>query len=78
VETEFAQVANLEGTEMVKGGGATAESVAECGYKAMMAQKLVVINETKLSIILQWIVPLLPRRWVLQMGDDLQSKKLKD
>lgn len=74
VETEFASVANLEGTELVNGGGATAESVAELGYESMMAEKLVVINTTKLSILLQWIIPFLPRRMVLKMSDDLQSK----
>ena len=74
VETEFAQVANLEGTSMIEGGGASAESVAKCGYDAMMAEKLVVINETKLSILLQWVIPFLPRRMVLKMASDMQEK----
>jgi short-subunit dehydrogenase len=75
VETEFAQVANLEGTQVVAGNGATAESVAKCGYDAMMKERLVIINETMLSIMLQWIIPLMPRRMVLKMADDLQKKK---
>jgi len=74
VETEFAQVANLKGTAMTDGGGATAESVAKCGYDAMMKEKLVIINETKLSILLQWIIPLLPRRTVLKIAGDMQEK----
>jgi short-subunit dehydrogenase len=74
VETEFAQVANLEGTKMLEDGGATAVSVAKCGYDAMMAEKLVIINETKLSIVLQWIIPLMPRRMVLKIADDMQKK----
>lgn len=75
VETEFAQVANLAGTSMVEdGNGATAESVAIIGYDAMMAQKLVVINEYKLSFLLQWVIPLLPRRWVLKLAESLQAK----
>lgn len=74
VETEFAKVANLEGAAMLEGGGATAESVAVCGYDAMMAEKLVVVNEWKLSFLLQWIIPFLPRRWVLKMGESLMEK----
>ena len=41
----------------------------------MMAEKLVVVNEWKLSFLLQWIVPFLPRRWVLKLGETLSEKK---
>jgi len=75
VETEFAKAANLEDTAMVKGGGATAESVAKCGYDAMQAGKLVAINDLKLSFLMQWFLPLLPRRMVLKIVGDTQSKQ---
>lgn len=75
VETEFAQVANSEGAAMLEGGGATAESVAACGYDAIMAEKLVVVNTWKLSLLLQWIVPLLSRRWVFELDESLSEKK---
>lgn len=74
VETEFVDVAGLNDTQMVESGGASAESVAEIGYDAMMAKKLVVINEWGLSFLLQWIIPLLPRRMVLKMADNMQAK----
>mmetsp|Transcript_34274 Transcript_34274/g.69131 ORF Transcript_34274/g.69131 Transcript_34274/m.69131 type:complete len:264 (-) Transcript_34274:3226-4017(-) len=76
VETEFAEVAKLDGTAMIDGQrGATAESVAKCGYDAMMKERLVVINETFLSIMLNWIVPFLPRRSVLKMmGSQMQKE----
>ena len=74
VETEFSQVANLEGTDLVKDGGATAASVAKHGYDAMMKGKLVTVNQLSLSILTQWIVPLLPRRMALKMVDKMQSK----
>ncbi len=74
VETEFAKVANLEGTNMLKGGGATAESVAKFGYDAMMRGDLVSINDRQLNVLLNWIVPLLPRRMVLNMVERNQSK----
>ena len=74
VETEFAATANLEGTNLIKGGGATAESVARHGYDAMMSGKLVTINERPLSFMLNWIVPFLPRRQVLKMVAKMQAK----
>ena len=74
VETEFAQTANLEGTSMVNAGGATAKSVAKHGYDAMRMGQLVTINQPSLSFLMQWIVPLLPRRMVLRMVDNSQSK----
>jgi len=74
VETEFAQAANLEGTDLVKGGGATAASVAKHGYDAMMKGKLVTVNQLSVSFLTQWVVPLLPRRIALKMVDKMQSK----
>lgn len=74
VETEFADVANLGGTELVK-SGATPESVAQCGYDAMMDGKLVAFNEAKLNLMMQWIIPLLPRRMVLTMIEKMQTKQ---
>lgn len=74
VETEFAKAANLEGTQMVKAGGATAKDVARIGYRAMMKGQLVAINDPKLAFLLNWIVPFLPRRMVLSMVAKGQSK----
>lgn len=74
VETEFAAVANLEGAKMVKNGGATAASVAKVGYDAMARGRLLAINEAGLSFLLNWVVPLLPRRMVLKMMHDFQAK----
>jgi len=73
VETEFAKIADLDGTNLTK-GGATAASVAKFGYQAMKRGALVAINEARLSFMMQWIVPLLPRRIVLKMISDMQSK----
>ena len=74
VETEFAKSANLEGAKMLESGGASAESVAKHGYDAMMRGKLVTINQTSLSLLLNWIAPLLPRRRVLKMVSQAQTK----
>ena len=74
VETEFAKVADMEETGLAKSGGRSAESVAKHGYDAMMAGKLVTINEFGLSILMNWIVPMLPRRMALKMVDRMQDK----
>ncbi len=74
VETGFADAANLGGTGLVKGGGATAKAVAKIGYDAMKQGRLVVVNETMLGIALNWIIPLMPRRMVLKMVARLQKK----
>ena len=74
VETEFADAANLRGTDMVKAGGATPESVARCGYDAMMKGKLVTITDKKLSFMLGWVAPFMPRRAMLKMVEKSQSK----
>lgn len=74
VETEFAQAANLEGTQMVSAGGATAASVAKHGYDAMLAGKLVTINDAKLNFLLNWITPFMPRRIMLKMIQKTQAK----
>ncbi len=74
VETGFAEAADMEGTAMVKAGGADAASVAKMGYDAMMEGRLVKINSPFLSLALNWIIPLLPRRLVLQLAERTQSK----
>lgn len=74
VHTEFAEVAALEGTGLVKQKGATAAEAAKCGYDAMLAGKLRVINEGKLSFLLNWIIPMMPRRAVLKNIRGMQEK----
>ena len=74
VNTEFVATANLEGTGLAGQKGATAASVAKCGYDAMMNGKLVAINEGRLAFLLNWVTPLLPRRTVLNMVGGMQSK----
>ena len=66
VETEFADTANMRHTDLVKAGGATAESVAKVGYDAMLAGKLVAINDPKLAAMLK-ATAFAPRRTVLKM-----------
>ena len=59
---------------MVEGGGKSAESVAKHGYDAMLRGKLVTINEGRLSFLLNWVVPFMPRRMALKMVQNMQAK----
>ncbi|MEM6303975.1 MAG: SDR family oxidoreductase [Pseudomonadota bacterium] len=74
VETEFAKTANLEGTKLIQGGGKSAKSVAKHGYDAMRRGELVTVNEGMLGFMVNWIIPLLPRRMVLRMMQGMQAK----
>ena len=73
VATEFAKVGNLEGIEAFK-SAASAKSVAECGYKAMELGRMLVINDIKISFLLNWIVPFVPRRLVLLLTQKSMEK----
>ncbi|GKZ00009.1 hypothetical protein MPSEU_000954300 [Mayamaea pseudoterrestris] len=43
--------------------------VARLGYDAMIRDKLMVINEYKLSFFTNWVIPFVPRRWLLAFVD---------
>jgi short-subunit dehydrogenase len=74
VGTGFADRADLHGTNLVKGGGKTPASVAKHGYDAMLRGDLVTVNEVPLGFLVNWIIPLLPRRSVLKMIERMQRK----
>lgn len=73
VATEFVAASDLEGNDLWKNAKSPA-SVANVGYDAMMKGKLVAINELSLSVMLNWIVPFLPRRMVLKMSRRAMEK----
>lgn len=74
VETEFVATADLGGTGLARQKGATPASVAKRGYDAMMKGDLIAVNEPRLSFMLNWVTPLMPRRQVLKMVAGMQSK----
>jgi len=73
VATEFQEVADLGG---IRGFdfAADARSVAECGYKAMEKGTLVAVNDPKLRVLLEGIVPFMPRRSLLWMSRKTMEK----
>ncbi len=74
VETGFAARAGLKGTKLVARKGATAESVARHGYAAMLRGDLVTVNEAGLGLAVNWLVPLLPRRFLMGQIAKIQGK----
>ena len=73
VETGFVAAADLVGVEVFE-QAKSAESVAGCGYKAMMRGELVAFNETKFKFLLNWVVPFLPRKLVLKVSRKAMEK----
>ncbi|MCP4210192.1 MAG: SDR family oxidoreductase [Halieaceae bacterium] len=67
VMTGFAEAGDLEGVRVFQ-FGASAESVAICGYNAMRKGKRVVVNSKLLGFVLKWIAPLIPRRILLKFS----------
>ncbi|OMH34056.1 SDR family oxidoreductase [Motiliproteus sp. MSK22-1] len=73
VNTGFVEAGNLEGVKIWR-KAKSAKSVAHCGYKAMERGQLVAFNEGKLKFMLNWIVPLLPRKTVLKTSRQAMEK----
>lgn len=73
VATGFVKAGDLEGLDAWN-KAATAESVAKVGYKAMEKGQLVAINEKALQFLINWIIPLLPRKTVLKLSRQFMEK----
>ena len=73
VATEFTTAGDLEGVDAFK-NAASPVSVAKVGYNAMKQGKLVAINDWKLSLMLNWMLPFLPRQTVLKMSRKSMEK----
>ena len=67
VDTGFVKAGNLEGVEIFD-NAKSPESVASIAYQGLEQGKLIVINERILSFMLNWVIPLLPRKWLLSMS----------
>ncbi|NES19982.1 MAG: SDR family oxidoreductase [Symploca sp. SIO3E6] len=73
VATGFVAAGDLEDTSAWD-NAASAESVAKCGYDAMIKGELVKINEPSLDFLVNWVVPLLPRKTVLKISQQAMEK----
>ncbi|ATD01373.1 SDR family NAD(P)-dependent oxidoreductase [Pseudoalteromonas spongiae] len=73
VDTGFVAAGNLDGLDAWK-NAKSARSVAEYGYKGMQKGELVTFNESSLKFLINWIIPLLPRKMVLNMSRQFMEK----
>ncbi|EED32835.1 short-chain dehydrogenase/reductase SDR [gamma proteobacterium NOR5-3] len=73
VATEFQEAGDLDG---VKGFdlAADARSVALCGYRAMERGELLAVNDRKIRVLLEGVLPFLPRKSVLWMSRKTMEK----
>ncbi|MEO0376459.1 MAG: SDR family oxidoreductase [Cyanobacteria bacterium P01_A01_bin.17] len=74
VATGFVEAGDLEGTSTWN-NAASPEAVAKCGYEAMIEGDLVKINEARLSFLINWFVPFLPRKMLLKMSQQSMEKQ---
>ena len=73
VATNFVVAGDLEGVSTWD-NAASPQLVAKCGYEAMMRGELVKINEPSLSLMLNWVIPFLPRKTVLKISQQAMEK----
>lgn len=73
VNTGFVEAGNLDGVDIWK-NAKSARSVAECGYEAMQKRELVAFNEAPLKFMINWIIPLLPRKTALKISRQAMEK----
>ncbi len=73
VETEFQSVSGMDG---VRGFdfAASAESVARCGYRAMEKGELMAVNDRRIRMFLEGVLPFIPRRPLLWMSRKSMEK----
>ena len=73
VATDFQKAGDLEGLKMWD-SAVSARSAADCGYAAMERGELVKINQRSLRFMLNWIVPFMPRKLLLDMSRRAMEK----
>ncbi len=74
VATGFVTAGDLDGVKAWD-NAATPQSVAKCGYDAMVKGDLVKINEKGLDFMLNWVIPFMPRKSVLKMSQKFMEKE---
>lgn len=67
VDTDFFDVSNMRKVEAIQKNMASAADVARIGYDAMNRGRLIAYDDRRLRFLLDWIVPLLPRRKALSL-----------
>lgn len=74
VDTDFIARANLQDIRLFS-RPQNASRVAKFGYEAMLKGRLVAFEDPRLRFLLEWIVPLLPRKMLLGISRRLLEKQ---
>jgi short-subunit dehydrogenase len=74
VRTEFEKTAGLEGVELFK-MAVSPQHTAKVGYAGMQKGKMIVFDQKLLTFSINWIIPLVPRAWLLKMVEKMQTPK---
>lgn len=75
METNFIKTGNFNGVKAFD-NPKPSYPVAKQGYDSMLKGKLLVFNELKLQLLLNWIIPLLPRWAVLKISRIKMQKQV--
>ena len=73
VATGFQSAGDLQGVDLWD-KAKSPESVAECGYKAMEKGELVKINEGGLKFMIDYVLPMMPRKTLLKVSRKAMEK----
>lgn len=74
VKTGFEKTAGLEGVDLFKMALSPIRT-AKVGYRGMEKGRMIVFDQRLLSFSVNWLIPFMPRTWVLKMVEKMQTPK---
>ena len=74
VKTEFEKTAGLEGVELFK-MAILPKHTAKIGYRGMLKGKKIVFDQKLLTFSVNWLIPFIPRGYLLKMVAKMQTPK---
>jgi short-subunit dehydrogenase len=74
VKTGFEKTAGLEGVDLFK-MALSPEHTAKKGYRGMEKARMIVFDQKLLTFSVNWIIPFVPRKFLLRMIEKMQTIK---
>jgi len=74
VRTGFEKTAGLEGVDLFKMALSPVHT-AIAGYRGMEKGRMIVFDQRLLSFSVNWLIPFIPRSWILRMVEKMQTPK---
>lgn len=75
VDTEFMEAADLEGVSFFEKQAVTPRKVAQIGYEAMLKGRLIAFDQKRLRLLMDYVVPLIPRKLLLRISRMTMEKQ---